>query len=266
MTPMTPMLQLGTKKDNTALYIVLGIVGVLIVGLAVVVVILMTSGSKEELQQAVDVNAVKTTDDLGITPPTVAQHAPAQPANTAEPAGQGLNPVVNDQEAPKTQDGDSQAPAADTQEPKVEPTPTPTPEPTTTKTTGTTTTKTTGTTTTKTTGTTTTKTTETKPVETKPVETKPAAASDSLSKNEVQSVIRSSFGDVRTCSRMSDQKGTMNVSFVIKGNGRVSNARVTSPEFANSPAASCVLKVVNGLKFRETGAADVPITYPFSIQ
>ena len=57
----------------------------------------------------------------------------------------------------------------------------------------------------------------------------------------------------------------MNVSFVIKGNGRVSNARVVG-DFANTPVASCVLKVVNGLKFRETGGADLPITYPFSIQ
>ena len=273
MMPMTPMLQLGTKKDNTVLYVVLGVVGVVIVGLAVVVIVLMTGGSKEELQQAVDVNAVKTTDDLGIAPPTIAQQAPTQPADTAESAGQGLAPVP-DQEATKPVQDEPKEPAV--QEPKVEPAPVePTPAQTGTGSTRTGSGSGSGSGSTRTgsgSGSGSTRTgsgsgsgSTPTPTETKPVETKPAAASDSLSKNEVQGVIRSSFGDVRTCSRMSDQKGTMNVSFVIKGNGRVSNARVVG-DFANTPVASCVLKVVNGLKFRETGGADLPITYPFSIQ
>ena len=100
--------------------------------------------------------------------------------------------------------------------------------------------------------------------ETKKTETKPAGGNE-LSKDEVQGVIRASFAAVRTCSRSSAQKGQMKVSFVIKANGRVSNAKVVSPEFANTPAASCVLKVVNGLKFRES-SKDTPITYPFQIQ
>ncbi|MBR4986896.1 MAG: AgmX/PglI C-terminal domain-containing protein [Proteobacteria bacterium] len=94
----------------------------------------------------------------------------------------------------------------------------------------------------------------------------PAPAAAGLTKAEVQSVIRGAFGDVRTCSRTSQTKGKMKVSFVIKGDGRVSGAKVISPEFANTPVASCVLKVVNGMKFRASGAADLPITYPFEIQ
>ena len=102
----------------------------------------------------------------------------------------------------------------------------------------------------------------------KKAEPKPAAkpaGGDKLSKDEVQSVIRSSFAQVRTCSRTSAKKGKMNVQFTIKGNGRVNGARVMSPEYQGTPTAACVLKVVNGLKFRETGS-DTPITYPFSIQ
>ncbi len=110
---------------------------------------------------------------------------------------------------------------------------------------------------------------DTKKADTKKADAKPAAAAAggaSLSKAEVQGVIRGIGAQVRTCSRTSATKGTMKVSFNIKGDGRVSNARVVSPEFANTPTASCVLKVVNGMKFRATGGADVPITYPFAIQ
>ena len=112
-----------------------------------------------------------------------------------------------------------------------------------------------------------------KPAEPKPAakkaEPKPAAdkaaTGNALTRDEVQAVIRSSFAQVRTCSRTSAKKGKMNVSFTIKGNGRVNGARVTSPEFQGTPTATCVLKVVNGLKFRETGK-DMPISYPFQIQ
>ena len=104
--------------------------------------------------------------------------------------------------------------------------------------------------------------------EPKPAAKKPESKPDGggkLTKDEVQAVIRSSFAQVRTCSRTSPKKGKMNVQFTIKGNGRVNGARVLSPEYQGTPTAACVLKVVNGLKFRETGS-DTPITYPFSIQ
>lgn len=91
------------------------------------------------------------------------------------------------------------------------------------------------------------------------------AGGDKLTKDEVFGVIRASFAQVRTCSRTSAKKGKMNVQFVIKANGRVNGAKVTSPEYQGTPTAACVLKVVNGMKFRESGS-DTPITYPFQIQ
>ena len=57
----------------------------------------------------------------------------------------------------------------------------------------------------------------------------------------------------------------MKVSFTIKADGRVTGAKCVSPEFAGSPAASCVVKVVNGLKF-PASSKDTPVTYPFPIQ
>ena len=62
-----------------------------------------------------------------------------------------------------------------------------------------------------------------------------------------------------------NKKGKMNVAFTIKADGRVGGARCTSPEFANTPVATCVIKVVNGMKFRASGS-ETPITYPFQIQ
>ena len=108
--------------------------------------------------------------------------------------------------------------------------------------------------------------TETKTASAKPA-AKPAAdaGGNKLTKDEVQSVIRASFAQVRTCSRTSDKKGKMNVAFTIKADGRVGGARCTSPEFANTPVATCVIKVVNGMKFRASGS-ETPITYPFQIQ
>ena len=107
---------------------------------------------------------------------------------------------------------------------------------------------------------------DTKKTDTKAADSKPAASGGAaLTKEQVQSVIRSSFANVRTCSRTSTKKGQMKVSFMIKADGRVTGAKCVSPEFAGSPAASCVVKVVNGLKF-PASSKDTPVTYPFPIQ
>ena len=100
----------------------------------------------------------------------------------------------------------------------------------------------------------------------KKTETRPANGPAPLSKSEIQAAFRAASGDIRACSRTSTTKGKMLVNFTIKADGRVSGAKVTSPEFAGTPAASCVLKVVNGLKFRASDK-DNPITnFPIAIQ
>ncbi len=101
----------------------------------------------------------------------------------------------------------------------------------------------------------------------KPAAAKPAAGGAKLTRADVQSVIRKNFGKIRTCSRTSAKKGTMKVSFVIKGDGRVGRAKVNTGSFAGTPAATCVLRVVKGMRFKATGGKDMPVNnYPFTIQ
>ena len=117
---------------------------------------------------------------------------------------------------------------------------------------------------------------EAKPAEPKKTEQKKAepkaepapapAASEGLSKNDISAAFRSAGAQIRTCARSSQVKGTMKVAFTIKGDGRVAGAKCVSPEFMSSPAATCVVKVISGMKFKATGK-DTPVNnYPVQIQ
>ena len=252
--PMTAVLPLGTKKNNTPIIIGGAVLGVIILGLVIALVV-MNLSKEEKAPQAATLNAAAVLQqaqhaDLGVAPPAAPKAAEAQ--------GNGLaaaKPAEETKPAEEAKPAEETKPAAD-EKPK-------TAAKTETKTA-----------TAKSTAKTETKTASAKPAaktETKTASAKPAAkpAADAggnkLTKDEVQSVIRASFAQVRTCSRTSDKKGKMNVAFTIKADGRVGGARCTSPEFANTPVATCVIKVVNGMKFRASGS-ETPITYPFQIQ
>ena len=86
-----------------------------------------------------------------------------------------------------------------------------------------------------------------------------------LSKPEVLSVIKSNFGKIGTCSRNADKTGTLKVAFVIKGTGRVSGAKIASSEFEGTKVGACVVKVVNGMRFKAFGGEDQNVTFPFKI-
>ncbi len=92
----------------------------------------------------------------------------------------------------------------------------------------------------------------------------PSDPNRKLTKEDVQPVLRKSFSKIRACARESDHKGQMNVKFVIKPDGTVSNAICLSPGFS-AKTEKCVLKVVSNLKFLPH-EGDVPVTYPFLIQ
>ena len=292
--PMNTVMPLGTKKNNTV-FIVLGVAtGVALVVVIVMLIVMLSGGEKEKMQQA-DVGSAGAlaANDARLDMPKADPKAQegkglaaddakkddkkdAQPEAKADEADAKVDEADAkvDEADKKADDGDKKAddgdkiaddgeevvadkrepkadskPAAKKPEPKHEakvaapaPAKKADPKPAAKK-------------------------ADPKPAA-KKAEPKPAAkpaGGDKLSKDEVQSVIRSSFAQVRTCSRTSAKKGKMNVQFTIKGNGRVNGARVMSPEYQGTPTAACVLKVVNGLKFRETGS-DTPITYPFSIQ
>jgi len=92
-----------------------------------------------------------------------------------------------------------------------------------------------------------------------------SSSGKSLSKSDVQRVIRKNFGKVRTCSRGADKKGKLKIRFTIKGSGRVSGVRVASSSFKGTRVGACVVKVVKGFKFPAYGGKPIPVTYPFHI-
>ena len=238
--PMTAVLPLGTKKNNTPIIIGGAVLGVIILGLVIALVV-MNLSKEEKAPQAATLNAAAVLqqaqhDDLGVAPPAAPKAAEAQGngLGAAKRTGE-VKPAEEAKPAEETKPAEEAKPAKETipaadEKPKTAAK------------------------------------TETKTASAKPA-AKPAAdaGGNKLTKDEVQSVIRASFAQVRTCSRTSDKKGKMNVAFTIKADGRVGGARCTSPEFANTPVATCVIKVVNGMKFRASGS-ETPITYPFQIQ
>lgn len=92
----------------------------------------------------------------------------------------------------------------------------------------------------------------------------------SLSKDDVQGVIRANSGRISTCYRSQNSgklSGTMRVKFNIKPNGRVSNAEILTGSFAGTDVGACVQKAVRGMRFPATSASDdLPITYPFKLE
>ncbi len=97
----------------------------------------------------------------------------------------------------------------------------------------------------------------------------PASHDDTnpLTKAEIQQTIRDAGDQLRACYSSAENKGTMNLSFTIKGNGSVCDVTVTSSEFAGTSVAECVLNVFSNLIFRATGGSDTPIhNYPVAVQ
>ncbi|MBQ9395422.1 MAG: DUF4339 domain-containing protein [Proteobacteria bacterium] len=262
--PMATVLPLGNKKDNTPLYIGLGIGGGLVLIIIVLLVVLVANSgnnnNNNQQQAPVDANQMLAKDDgLGV------DVAAEQNKKAEEEAKKKAEKAEEEHKA-----DEEEKPAAE-EETKKEEAPVKKDTTTAKKDTTTTTQKKDTTTTTQKKDTTTT--TQKKDTTTQKKDTKkdtaptPAPAGNALMKAEISAAMRGAGGQLRTCGRTAAQSGTMKVSFVIKGNGSVANAKCVSPEYANTPTASCVLKVISGVKFRATGGADVPINnYPVAIQ
>ena len=268
-------IEFGNKKDNTLLIVLISVGGVILIGLLVALIFAMKSSTvpqqqvnaniEVEAQQAhagglgvEDEAAKKAKEEEAAAAKAKAEEEAAAKAKAEEEAAakakaeeEAAAKAKAEEEAAAKAKAEEEAAAAKAEEAKKAETKKTETKKTETKKTETKKTET--------------KKTETKKTETKKAESKPAAGGATLTKEQVQSVIRSSFANVRTCSRTSATKGTMKVSFTIKADGRVSGAKCVSPEFNGSPAASCVVKVVNGLKF-PASSKDTPVTYPFQIQ
>jgi hypothetical protein len=66
---------------------------------------------------------------------------------------------------------------------------------------------------------------------------------------DIKKVINASYGKVRTCVSDADVKGTLTLSWKVKGEGGVADVKVVSPEFENSQVGRCIVGVVQGLRF-----------------
>ncbi|MBH24898.1 MAG: hypothetical protein CMH57_10675 [Myxococcales bacterium] len=98
--------------------------------------------------------------------------------------------------------------------------------------------------------------------ETPAKETKP----EGLSKSQVQGVVRRHYGQVNGCASGSDEKGTIMVRFTITPSGAVGGAQVTSSKFRGTPVASCVARVVRGMRFPSFSGNALTINFPFVIR
>ena len=270
--PAATVLPLGTKKDNKPIIIAIALIGVVLVGVIIALVVFM-SGSKNDtpVQSAKLDESMVAANELGVSPSAAAKAKAEEEKRAAEEAERqkleeqkkALEEAQAKLEAEKAAMAEAEAKAkaeaeaeakakeeAEAEEAKKAA------EKKSTKSAS------------KSESKKSTAKTETKKAETsKKTETKAAAsAASGLSKADIQSAFRSVSGDIRTCSRTSTTKGKMNISFTIKANGSVSGAKVTTAEFAGTPTATCVLKVVNKMKFKAPGS-DTPISnYPIAIQ
>jgi len=91
----------------------------------------------------------------------------------------------------------------------------------------------------------------------------------SLSKAEVFRVISRATGRIQRCYEkelMRSKKklnGKVTAQWTIKLNGRVSGTRVKLNTLGNAKIASCVLRVIRGLRFPKPKGGSVQIVYPF---
>lgn len=93
------------------------------------------------------------------------------------------------------------------------------------------------------------------------------AGGKSLSKGDVQRVIRGAYGQVSACNaNQADKKsGTVTVRFTIQPSGAVGGAQVTGG-FAGTPVGGCIARVVRGLRFPSFSGSPVTITFPFVLK
>lgn len=93
------------------------------------------------------------------------------------------------------------------------------------------------------------------------------AAETKLTKSQVMGVISRHNGKIFGCkSSQAGERlsGTIMVRFTIRPNGKVGGATVTSSKFKGKPVASCVTRVVRGMKF-PASTKGTTINYPFRL-
>jgi hypothetical protein len=91
---------------------------------------------------------------------------------------------------------------------------------------------------------------------------------DTLEKSQVHGVIRRNTSGIVRCynSKVADKankKGTLRVSFTIRGTGRTTGIRVERPDFWGSDLVGCVGNAVARWRFPKFKGEEIEITYPF---
>lgn len=87
------------------------------------------------------------------------------------------------------------------------------------------------------------------------------------SPDEIRSVVSGRDGEMRNCFLMGTFKnsqlaGTVNVTFIIETDGKVSDASDAGSDLPDPEVVTCVLGVFAELEFRPGGASATEVTYP----
>jgi hypothetical protein len=90
-----------------------------------------------------------------------------------------------------------------------------------------------------------------------------------LTKQEIESVIRSNLRDIKNCyegglKAKSNLNGRVMTQFIIARNGRVKTAKVESSELNHSPTENCITNEIRRWQFPlPRGGGEVTVNYPF---
>jgi hypothetical protein len=92
-----------------------------------------------------------------------------------------------------------------------------------------------------------------------------AGVPDTLSKGQIASTMKKYIQAMKGCVKQQLQRdpsvtGTMLVSFVINGNGKVSLIQILSTEHKGTYVAGCITYIIKSMKFPKFSGA--PITIP----
>ena len=91
----------------------------------------------------------------------------------------------------------------------------------------------------------------------------------SLSREEIQRVVRAGFNDLKACYERSDaldegRSGKVVLNFIIAGDGTVGSAESIADTLGDAETTACLVGLARGWRFpKPKGGGQVFVTYPF---
>lgn len=96
-------------------------------------------------------------------------------------------------------------------------------------------------------------------------EAEKSASGYTLAPADIKKVINANAGKIKACALDADVRGSLKLSWKIKGEGSVADVKIVSPEFANSRVAGCIVGVVQDLRFPAHNKNEFINSYIFSV-